>query len=240
MKNLLLLSTSKVHGTNYLQYATNEVKSFFRDNRVNEVLFIPYALKNHDKYLTTVKEGFDKYVGIKVESIHNREDPKKAVSEAQAVFVGGGNTFLLLKTLWEYGLVDIIRKRVLNGELVYMGSSAGTNVATVSICTTNDMPIVYPPTFEALGLVSFNINPHYIEPEVNSKHMGETREKRIGQYHELPGTPPVVGLREGSIMRISNKTIQLYGPHTAKVFIPNESPKECDEQMLNDLLREYL
>jgi dipeptidase E len=157
-------------------------------------------------------------------SIHTASDPVQAVKETDAMFIGGGNTFRLLKTLYEFDLLDVIRERVDAG-MPYIGSSAGSNMACPTIRTTNDMPIVQPPSFNALGLVSFQINPHYLDPDPNSKHKGETREERIIQFLEENDTP-VVGLREGAILRVENGEITLRGSTGARIFRRGFEPVE--------------
>jgi len=191
-------------------------------------MFIPYAAHDHDAYALKVKTAFSKW-GIGVESIHTFENKVAAVGEAQAFFVGGGNTFMLLNNLYKLNLIDPIKKRVLQDGVPYMGASAGTNVATINICTTNDMPIVFPPSFDAFGFVPFNINPHYQDPDPNSTHMGETRETRISEYHGNPNTPPVLGLREGSLLDVQGDHIQLKGsPSSARLFVRGQPPKELE------------
>ncbi|XP_046999142.1 alpha-aspartyl dipeptidase [Schistocerca americana] len=226
-KNLLLLSTSTVHGTEYLQYASEHIKTFLSKWNVSNILFIPYALKDYDAYTNKARKALETF-GFKVKGIHEMDNPVSAVAKAEAVFIGGGNTFQLLKSLYDNKIVEPIQQRVLKDGMPYIGSSAGTNVATVSICTTNDMPIVYPPTFQALSLVPFNINPHYLDPDPSSKHMGETREERIRQYHEISGMPPVLGMREGCILHVEGNKAVLKGLCGAKLFSPAKQPKELD------------
>jgi len=224
-RNLLLLSNSTLHPTGYLEYAAEYICDFLKSRNVTEVLFVPYALRNQDNYAATARKAFESW-GFKLTSIHETENPSAAAGAAQAIFIGGGNTFQLLNNLYEHKLIDVIRKQVLENGVPYIGSSAGTNVATISINTTNDMPIVFPPSFSALGLVPFNINPHYIDTDPNSTHKGETREQRINQYHEIPGTPPVLAMREGSILRVVGTKAELLGTFHARLF---ESGKETAE-----------
>ncbi|XP_074155103.1 alpha-aspartyl dipeptidase-like [Sminthopsis crassicaudata] len=223
-RRLLLVSNSRLHGEGYLEHCEEQVRSFF-GGIVKRVLFIPYALHDRDAYAKTAREKFES-LGYGLDSIHESPDPVEAVRKSEAIFVGGGNTFRLLKTLYDLNLIPEIRKRVLLAGVPYMGSSAGTNVATISINTTNDMPIVFPPSFEALGFVPFNINPHYLDPDVNSTHMGETREERILQYHEEPDTPPVLGLREGSMLLVEGNKATLLGRSKARLFLRGQTPKE--------------
>jgi len=220
-KRLLLISNSTLHGSGYLDHAESEIRSFLGDAK--RVLFVPYALFDQDKYATNARQRFQK-MGYELTSVHTAENPVTAVNETDAVFIGGGNTFRLLKALYEFDLIEAIRKRVSNG-MPYIGSSAGSNVAAPTIKTTNDMPIVQPPSFNALGLVSFQINPHYVDPDPNSKHMGETREERIVQFLEENDTP-VVGLREGAMLRIENGETILRGSTGARIFRKGMQPSE--------------
>lgn len=224
-RNLLLLSNSTLHPTGYLEYAAEFICDFLRSRNVTEVLFVPYALRDEDKYAATARAAFEAW-GFRLTSIHEAENPATAASAAKAIFIGGGNTFQLLNNLYRHKLIDIIRKQVLEKGVPYIGSSAGTNVATVSINTTNDMPIVFPPSFKALGLVPFNINPHYIDTDPTSTHKGETREQRLLQYHEIPGSPPVLALREGSILRVVGEKAELVGKFHARLFVPGQEPVE--------------
>ncbi|KAI5627521.1 hypothetical protein C0J50_12964 [Silurus asotus] len=196
-RRLLLVSNSTLYGGGYLQHCQHNITDFL-GKQVKRILFIPYALHDHDKYTKTARRELNS-MGYEVDSVHEAADPVGAVRKAEAIFIGGGNTFRLLKALYDNNLVNEIKKRVLQDGIPYLGSSAGTNVATVSINTTNDMPIVYPPSFNAIGLVPFNINPHYLDPDPNSRHMGETREQRITQYHEELNTPCVLETREQRI-----------------------------------------
>lgn len=215
MRRLLLVSNSTLHGSGYLDHCQQQISDFFGKS-VTKVLFVPYALHDRDGYTRTARNKF-KALGYEVDGIHEAADPVEAVRKAQAIFIGGGNTFRLLKSLYDNQVLSEIRKRVLEDGVPYMGSSAGTNVATVSISTTNDMPIVYPPSFAAMGLVPFNINPHYLDPDLNSRHMGETREQRISQYHEEVDTC-VLGLREGCMLLVEGNKATLLGSTNARLF----------------------
>lgn len=229
----LLISNSTMHGGGYLQHCEAHIRDFLGAQR--KVLFVPYALHDHAGYASKAKAAFAE-LGCEVTSAHEAADPAGAVADAQAVFVGGGNTFRLLKALYDTGLLGAIRRRALAG-MPYIGSSAGTNVATVSIRTTNDMPIVMPPSFEALDLVPFQINPHYLDPDPASKHMGETREERLRQFHEEHATP-VLGLREGCMLRVEGPTATLLGTTDARLFRRGQAPTEhrppCDLSFLLD------
>ncbi|KAM9347648.1 alpha-aspartyl dipeptidase [Symphorus nematophorus] len=215
-RRLLLVSNSTLHGSGYLDHCQQQISNFFGKD-VKRVLFVPYALHDRDAYTKTARDKF-KTLGYEVDGIHEASDPVDAVRKAEGIFIGGGNTFRLLKSLYDNKVVSEIRKRVLEDGVPYMGSSAGTNVATISINTTNDMPIVYPPSFSAIGLVPFNINPHYLDADPSSRHMGETREQRITQYHEEPDTPCVLGLREGSLLRVEGDKATLLGTTKARLF----------------------
>lgn len=215
-RRLLLVSNSTLHGSRYLDHCQQQISDFFGKD-VKRVLFVPYALQDRDAYTKTARDKF-KTLGYEVDGIHEAADPVEAVRKAEGIFIGGGNTFRLLKSLYDNKVVSEIRKRVLEDGVPYMGSSAGTNVATISISTTNDMPIVYPPSFAAIGLVPFNINPHYLDTDPNSRHMGETREQRISQYHEEVDTS-VLALREGSMLLVEGNKATLLGTTNARLFI---------------------
>jgi len=220
-QRLLLISNSTQHGRGYLEHAEEELRNFL--DGVRRVLFVPYALRDRDGYAETARAKFTQ-MGFVLESIHRAPDPRKAAETAEAIFIGGGNTFRLLKTLYEYGLLGVIRGRVDSG-MPYIGSSAGSVVACPTIKTTNDMPIVEPPSLNALGLVAFQINAHYVDPDPNSTHMGETREVRLREFHEENETP-VVGIREGSMLRVENAVTMLKGTTGAKIFRRGEQPVE--------------
>jgi dipeptidase E len=221
MSRILLISNSTLFGSGYLDHAEAEIRDFLGD--IKRVLFVPFALYDRDAYATTAHERFRR-MGYELTSVHKAGDRFQAVAETEAIFIGGGNTFRLLKTLYDESLFDPIRKRVAEG-MPYIGSSAGSNVAGPTIKTTNDMPIVEPPSFDALGLVSFQINPHYLDPDPTSKHMGETREKRIIEFLEENETP-VLGLREGAMARCENGTTVLKGSTGARIFRKGQEPIE--------------
>jgi dipeptidase E len=225
MKRILLISNSTLHGSGYLDHCEKHVRALL-EGRASRVLFVPYALADRDGYAAKFIARM-KLMGLDAESIHTakgREGAALMVARAEAVFVGGGNTFRLLNELYAQGVLSPLRERVESG-MPYLGSSAGSNVACVTIKTTNDMPIVYPPSFDALALVPFNINPHYLDPDPSSKHMGETREQRIREFHE-ENHPPVVGLREGAMLWIEGERVELRGTTGACVFERGREPRE--------------
>jgi dipeptidase E len=220
---LLLISSSTIHGSGYLDHCAAAIERVLRP-AVARVLFVPYALRDRDGYAARVRARYAR-MGFEVDSIHeSADDPAAAVARAQAIFIGGGNTFRLLDALWRLGLVEPIARRVGDG-MPYIGSSAGSNVACMTIKTTNDMPIVQPRTFDALGLVPFNINPHYVDADPRSTHMGETREERIMQFHE-ENEPPVVGLREGAWLEVDERGVTLEGAAGARLFRRGQAPME--------------
>ena len=224
MKNIIIASTSTLHGGEYLDYLLPELQSFF--SNVKELLFIPYARPSgisHDDYTKKVSEAYAK-INISVKGIHEFENPFEALEKAQGIFTGGGNTFLLVSQLYKNNIIDTLEKVVKNGT-PYLGTSAGSNICGLTMSTTNDMPIVYPPSFRTLGFVSFNINPHYLDPIEGSTHMGETRETRINEFHHF-NPQPVVGLREGSWLEVKGDSVKLKGNLTARIFKRNETPFE--------------
>lgn len=219
---LLLLSNSSAPGRGYLEHAHEVVADQL--SGVDELLFVPYALADHDGYTAKVAAFMDG-LGIRVRGIHTALDPREATGSAQAVFVGGGNSFRLLKSLQERGLVEALGARVREG-VPYMGSSAGTNMACPTLRTTNDMPIVEPASFASLDLVPFQINPHYLDPSPGSAHMGETREERLSQFLE-ENDVPVLGLREGTWLRRDAGSLTLGGIAAgARLFTPGAAPVE--------------
>ena len=234
-RKLLLISNSTLHGSGYLDHCADEIQKFL--GKIERVLFVPYARPSgmtHDEYTKIARERFEK-MGFELTGIHEYDDPKKAVKDADAVFIGGGNTFVLLNGLYKSDILKDIRKKVSEG-MPYIGTSAGSNVACKSIKTTNDMPIMYPPSFEALGLVPFNINPHYIDPDSSLKHMGETRETRIKEFH-FYNDEYVVGLREGAMLHIVGNRIILKGSTGARIFKKKEAVECKPDDNLDFLLK---
>jgi dipeptidase E len=221
MTRLLLISTSTVYGTGYLEHARTELLDVLGERR--RVAFIPYALRDHDAYAAKARAVFSE-MGCTLRSVHEAPDPAAVLDQSDAVFTGGGNTFRLLKAVRDRGLLEVLRRRVREG-MVYTGASAGSNLAGPTIMTTNDMPIVALPSFESLGLVDFQINPHYVDPDAGSRHMGETRETRIREFHEENDTP-VVGLREGAMLRVEGTQTVLRGIAGARVFRRGRPPVE--------------
>lgn len=228
--NILLASTSVVFGSSYLEYIREEIAALFTG--LDEIIFIPYARPGgitHDEYTAKVEQFFS-LLDIHVKGLHTFDDPRQALKVAQGFFTGGGNTFLLVKTLHELELMNALKNEVANGK-PYLGASAGTNIAGINMQTTNDMPIVYPQSFCTMGLVPFNINPHYLDPVEGSMHMGETRETRIMEFL-TQNDIPVVGLREGSWLRVTGADIRLEGKLPARIFTANKAPYELSTGML--------
>ena len=230
MKNLIVASTSTIHGGTYLSYLFPEIAQLFSETE--EVLFIPYARPSgisHNKYTEIAQEAFSK-IGEKVIGIHSLENPVEAVNNAKGIFIGGGNTFVLVSELYRKNTLEVLRKVIFDG-LPYLGTSAGSNICGITMNTTNDMPIIYPPSFKTLGIIPFNINPHYLDPDPSSKHMGETRETRINEFH-TQSTIPVIGIREGSWLQVKNDTILLKGTHSARIFEQNKKPYEIETETI--------
>lgn len=220
-KRILLISNSTLYGSGFLDHAEGEIRDFLGE--IGPVLFVPFALFDRDAYAAKTRTRFNA-MGYELDSIHELPDQPRAVKDAAAIFIGGGNTFRLLKALYDFQILTLIREKVEDG-MPYVGSSAGSNVAGPTIKTTNDMPIVEPPSFQALNLVSFQINPHYLDPDPDSKHMGETREERILQFFEENDTP-VVSLREGAMVRREEEATILKGSTGARIFRKGRQPIE--------------
>lgn len=234
-QRLLLLSSSTVEGAGYLEYPESEIKDFL-GTKVKRLLFIPFAsvVRTFDEYAETVRVRF-RELGYDVDSVHQAEEISRAVAHAEAIIVGGGNTFHLLRGLYQTGLIESLRERVRGGTL-YIGWSAGSNVACPTIKTTNDMPIVEPPSLNALNLVPFQINPHYTEVHPKDFH-GETRDQRLAEFIEVNRDVFVVGLREGSMLRIEGSRIRLRGERNARIFKYGQETREyAPEDSLQFLL----
>lgn len=225
-RQLIVASTSTVYGGEYLDYLLDEMRELFKNT--DEIVFIPFARPggiSHDAYTEKAAEAFAK-IGKKVVGLHTFKNPVEALKNAKGAFTGGGNTFVLVSSLYRLELMQPLREAIFNG-MPYLGTSAGSNICGISMQTTNDMPIVYPPSFKTLGVIPFNLNPHYLDPNPASKHMGETRETRIAEFH-TQNTIPVVGLREGSWLSVSGDEITLKGNLEARVFEQNKTPYEVE------------
>jgi dipeptidase E len=214
---LLLISNSTNAGESYLDYAKNRIQTFLSDAGVTEALFVPYAAVTftYDDFLEKVRQPFDEF-GILLNGIHRATDPVAAVEAAQAIIVGGGNTFHLLKHVRATGIINVVRKKVGNGT-PYVGWSAGANMACPTVGTTNDMPIVEPDSFEAFNFIPFQINPHYLDAHPQG-HAGETRQQRIEEYIVANPDKYVVGLREGSMIVLDDGILRLVGNKTIRIF----------------------
>ena len=224
MKSIIIASTSTIHGSGYLEYLLDELKVHFKST--DEILFIPYARPggiSHDDYTKTAAKAFSK-IGKTIKGIHEFTNAEQAIQDAKGIFVGGGNTFVLVSQLYRNKALVAIKDAVKTGT-PYLGTSAGSNICGLTMNTTNDMPIVYPPSFKTLGLVPFNINPHYLDPIEGSTHMGETRETRIKEFHAY-NNQPVIGLREGSWIAAEGNQLTLKGMLEARVFEYNKAPYE--------------
>ena len=227
---LLLISNSTNAGEEYLKYPVENIGRHLQG--VCEIVFVPYAAVtfSYDEYERKVQKRFDE-IGIRVRSVHRAADPRKAIREAEAICVGGGNTFALAKKMQEQGLMTAILRKIKEGT-PYVGWSAGSNVCCPTICTTNDMPIVEPATFTAAGLVPFQINPHYTDAHPDG-HAGETREQRLLEYVEANPCMTVAGLREGCILRVENGRIELIGERPMRIFRKGQAP--CEVRPGDDL-----
>jgi dipeptidase E len=224
MIQAIIASSSTVHDSDYLDYLLDDIALLFKHTET--ILFVPYARPSgisHEAYTNIVREAFSK-INKTVIGLHTFKTPAEALKTAKGIFVGGGNTFVLTHQLYDLQLMAPLRHAILDG-IPYLGTSAGSNICGPSIKTTNDMPIVYPTSLKALGILPFNINAHYLDPDANSKHMGETRETRLKEFHEY-NTTPVVGLREGSWLSLTGTAILLKGTLSARLFKPQQTPYE--------------
>jgi len=226
MRKIIIASTSTLHNQTYLEYLLPTLTTHFKTG--STLVFIPYARPSgisHDDYTAKVREALAP-IHIQVKGLHEFEDPKQAIKQADGIFTGGGNTFLLVKQLYTHDLLGIIQEAINRGT-PYLGCSAGSNICGLTMETTNDMPITYPPSFQTFGFVPFNINPHYLDPIEGSTHMGETRETRINEFHTI-NSQPVVGLREGSWLSVLGDHIVLRGAFPARIFEQNKAAYEVE------------
>lgn len=228
MKNLIIASTSTLHGGEYLEYLLPTLENHFKN--CDTIIFIPYARPGgmtHDEYTERVATAFSK-INKKIIGLHTFKNPIEALEKAEGIFTGGGNTFLLVTQLYENDVMKTL-SNVIESGTPYLGSSAGSNITGISMQTTNDMPIIYPPSFKTLEAIPFNLNPHYLDANLQSKHMGETRETRIKEFHAF-NTTPVLGLREGSWLDVKGEKILLKGNLTARLFRQNQIPEEINPE----------
>ncbi|MEC4003112.1 dipeptidase PepE [Flavobacterium sp. SUN052] len=228
MKNLIIASTSTLHGGDYLDYLLPTLQLHFLN--IETIIFIPYARPgglSHDEYTERVAVAFSK-INKKVVGLHTFENPTEAIKNAQGIFTGGGNTFLLVTQLYQNNVMQMLANVIELGT-PYLGTSAGSNITGISMQTTNDMPIIYPPSFKTLAAIPFNLNPHYLDADLQSKHMGETRETRIKEFHAFNSTP-VLGLREGSWLDVKDQNIILKGKLTARLFRQDQKPEELNPE----------
>ena len=224
--NIILASTSTLFGGNYLEYLKEELIGLYKG--VDEIIFIPFARPggiSHEDYTEKAKSFFET-INIKVRGLHEFDDKTEALDLAKGFFTGGGNTFLLVKTLHEENLMSVLKKNIEAGK-PYLGCSAGSNIGGQNMKTTNDMPIVYPPSFECMGLVPFNINPHYLDPNPDLKHNGETRETRIKEFL-TQNDIKVIGLREGNWIRKIGDKITVEGNELTRIFEKGKEPYEIE------------
>lgn len=230
--NCIIASTSTVHGSDYLDYLKPELEQFFKKKK--KLIFIPFARPggiSHDNYTKKVKKALGD-IFSEIKGLHEFQNPSTALKNAEAIFTGGGNTFLLVKQLHDLRLMKVLKQVVSEGAF-YLGTSAGSNICGLNMKTTNDMPIVYPSSFKTLGLLNFNINPHFLDADPNSTHKGETRETRILEFQKQNNLA-VVGLREGSYILVENENIVLKGPLPARIFEINKPAYELNpNQSLN-------
>lgn len=242
MKKMLLISNSTMAGKPYLEWCREHIKTFYKKNKVSKILFIPYAGVNlSDQGLETSFDVYEEKVagvfaelGLQLYSIHKESDPLKAVEDAEAIAVGGGNTFHLMYMMHKNNLVEAIRNKVING-MPYSGWSAGANIACPTLCTTNDMPIIEPASFKCLNLVPFQINPHYLDANPEG-HGGETREQRIEEFLVVNRDIYVAGLREGCYFEVEDENISLHGNKSLRIFRHNKEASEIGPGLNIDFL----
>jgi len=235
MKQLLIASSSSIHGSGYLEYLQPALEVFFKG--VKNILFLPYARPqgiSFDAYTEIAQQGFD-FMGIKVTGIHSFDDPILAIEKAEAVFVGGGNTFVLVATLYQKGLMTPLKEAIEAG-LLFLGTSAGSNICGPTMQTTNDMPIVDPASLKTLGSIPFNINAHYLDPDPTATHRGESRGTRIQEFHVF-NELAVLGLREGSWLQVAGNSIVLKGTHRAALFQKGKDRIDCSSETDFSFLR---
>ncbi|WP_016989951.1 dipeptidase PepE [Flavobacterium sp. ACAM 123] len=224
MKNIIIASTSTVHGSDYLEYLLPELKIHFANCKT--ILFIPYARPSgisHEQYTAKAALAFAK-INIAVQGIHEFDDAASAVESAEGIFTGGGNTFVLVAELYKNNIMNALEASIKKGT-PYLGTSAGSVICGLTMQTTNDMPIVYPPSFKTLGILPFDLNAHFLDADLQSKHMGETRDTRIKEFHAY-NTIPVLGLREGSWLKVDGDQIIVKGEFSARLFKQNQIAEE--------------
>ena len=215
MKKMLLASTSTIYGQKYLEYLHDEIKNLF--SGCKKILFVPYARPSGISHLEYTEKAKNVFKILNLDIIdYTNEDLRESLEKCDGIFVGGGNTFLLLNKLYQYSLIDILKNKI-NSGIPYLGTSAGSNICGMTIGTTNDMPIVHVKSLEALGIIDFNINPHYLDPIDGFEHMGESRETRINEFHKF-NDQFVIGLREGSYLQVEGDDIYLKGLKHAVIF----------------------
>ncbi len=215
MKKMLLASTSTIYGQKYLEYLHDEIKNLF--SGCKKILFVPYARPSGISHLEYTEKAKNVFKILNLEIIdYTNEDLRESLEKCDGIFVGGGNTFLLLDKLYQYSLIDILKNKI-NSGIPYLGTSAGSNICGMTIGTTNDMPIVHVKSLEALGVIDFNINPHYLDPIDGFGHMGESSETRINEFHKF-NDQFVIGLREGSYLQVEGDDIYLKGLKHAVIF----------------------
>ena len=215
MKKMLLASTSTIYGQKYLEYLHDEIKNLF--SGCKKILFVPYARPSGISHLEYTEKAKNVFKILNLEIIdYTNEDLRESLEKCDGIFIGGGNTFLLLDKLYQYSLIDILKNKIDSG-IPYLGTSAGTNICGITIGTTNDMPIVHVKSLEALGIIDFNINPHYLDPIDGFEHMGESRETRINEFHKF-NDQFVIGLREGSYLQVEGDDIYFKGLKHAVIF----------------------